>query len=332
VSDWQALFTTLHAEGDPLGTRLLTKPFKEAELAIFTKAEAEYKSATAELAAKQARSKVANDDRQRLAELVKKGVATKEELQKAEAEAQAAQKDVDAANKLVADVLSRKRDGLELPVKDSLERILFRLRDDPSFALEHHAALEVLLQKADGGTKARIAAARKRLLDLGIIGEGDRLHPLREGKQPVAERLTSFEKCQLERYNSELLAALVYPKLVSTNFKVNFVDQRLFTAKQWRDVYRYDSKGNALGWTRHDGADQWDFNAEGQVILEKDERGRPRKTRTVKYELDDVKKNIFQSPVVLKQLWGDEVLHYEYAGDDDMVGRVSRKDKVVAGE
>src|SRR5262249_3375063 len=108
VADWKALFVALHAEGDPLATRLLTKPFKAQELAVFARAEAEYDAAAAGVAAAQAKSKRANADRQRLADLLKNGVVTKEEFQKAEAEAQAAQKDLDAANKLVTDVLARK--------------------------------------------------------------------------------------------------------------------------------------------------------------------------------------------------------------------------------
>jgi hypothetical protein len=296
VSDWNALFDALKEEGPTLASRLLHKHFTADERAIIGKMSEEYRTAAAKLAEVRDKAKLAMEPAQK----------------------QEAQKAVDAATKAVADVLGQKRAGLELPVKELVERALHKITADPRCYQDNREAIDALQGAADAPHQARVNAARQRLLGLGIVPSD-------------TERLTAYQKCMIERFHGELLGALVFPKFVTATFKVNFVDQRLFTAKTWRDVYRYDERGQPLGWTRFDGGEQWDFNAEGQVVLAKDEHGRPVKTRTVKYEMDDTKKNIFQSPVVLKQIWGDQVLHYEYENEGDRIGRVAKRQSVEVG-
>jgi hypothetical protein len=327
ITDWNALFELLKSDADTLAVRLLKTPFKAEELAVLHKAGEEHKIAAEALAAAQARSKQANDARQKTQAALKDAAdpaAAKEALKKSEEAAQAAQKEVEAKSKAVADVLGQKRDGLELPVKDLLERLLQRLKQEPRFSFDHRAALDSLLQSGDAGLKARLRAAQERLVKFDMLrpkGDAFELHTLTT--QP-----TAYERCMIERYNGELLSAMVFPKFVSANYKINFVDQRLFSAKTWRDVYRYDARGPLLGWTRFDGESATEFNRQGEQVLDKDDAGRPRKTRTVHYEFDDPKKNIFQAPVVLKQLPGGEVLYYEYANADDSTGRVTKREPV----
>jgi hypothetical protein len=128
----------------------------------------------------------------------------------------------------------------------------------------------------------------------------------------------------LERFHAEVLSALVYPKFLTASFKVNFVDFRLTTHKFWRDVYHHTAKGDISGWTRYDGDKPVEFNAAGQIVLEKDGKGRAAKARTVKYQLDESVK----PPAVraLKQMPGDHVVYYEYDGDNDFKGKVVKQE------
>src|SRR5262249_13553408 len=104
-------------------------------------------------------------------EALKKAIRDQEAAETArkaeEASFQTAQKATDAANKAVNDILTVKRPGLDAPIKTLVDAALQRTRDNPSFSLEHHAALQALLQAADQPRKDRIAAARKRLVELG---------------------------------------------------------------------------------------------------------------------------------------------------------------------
>ena len=57
-----------------------------------------------------------------------------------------------------------------------------------------------------------------------------------------------------------------------------------FQPRTWRDVYRYDKRGQSIGWTRyHPDRAAEEFNHEGLLVVEKDDLGRCRKARTVRY-------------------------------------------------
>jgi hypothetical protein len=353
VSNWEACFEALKMDAADWATQLLKKQFKAEELAGIVRAGEEYKPAARRLAAARATSEVAAAARSKADAVLKAAEASLKAAQKAhddkqsqvtlaaleqaranraaaeaaykraEINSSAAQKAVEAATKAATDILNQKRAGLELPVNDLLGRALRRLQEDPGFYLRSQQAVDDLYQKADVGGKARFTAARKRLIELGMLKQqaGNRfeLRPLRPEPGLLAERLTHFEKNMLERFHGEVLSGLLYPKFVAASFKANFVDQRLSTPKTWRDVYRYDAKGHPLGWTRFDEGGEQEFNADGLVVLEKDGRGRARKARTVKYEYDDSRKKA--GTRIVRQVLGDQIVEYEYAGDDDWKGR-----------
>jgi hypothetical protein len=296
------------------------------------KAQAASKNADDKL--KAAKKSFEDDGSDASFDLLKKAIQEQETADNArkaaEAEFQTAQKATDAASKAVNDILTQKRAGLDAPVRTLVDSALIRIRDNPKFYLENRQALEALLPPADQSRKDRLTAARKRLIELGILQtdkDGILLQSIRKDG-PAAERLTAYEQNVLARFHAEVLSTVVYPKLVAVNFQVNFVDQRLTTPKFWRDIYRYDAHGNRLGWLRRDGETETEFNADGHAILEKDALGRAVKARSVRYELDPaaLKSN---NARVLKPAWGDKVLTYEYAGDDDFKGKVA-KEEIIA--
>ncbi len=100
----------------------------------------------------------------------------------------------------------------------------------------------------------------------------------------MQDRLTQFEKAQIERFNDQLIAGIMLRGIVDANWRENFVDFRLTAPKSWRDVYHYDDKGARTGWTRYDGGAASEFAADGNLIAEKDASGHPTKFKSVKYE------------------------------------------------
>lgn len=357
VGDWNALFALLKSEEKSFAAGLLRKSFTAEERTALAKVADEYRAATAELSTAQEKSKQSSEVRQKiLAELKtaeeKKTAAQKandkepsdltlmaykqaaverdgveERRKSAEAEYQAAQKTQETARKKAEGILGQKLAGTERVAKELVETALNKIKTSATFSLDHANEIAALQEGAEGPAKARVAAGRKRLVQLGVLvekGEQYQIRALRGGDKPLAERLTRYEKIVLERFHSELLSALVLPKFLTANFKVNFVDFRLTTHKFWRDVYRHNVQGEVTGWTRYDGDKPVEFNVAGQIILDKDAKGRAIKTRTVTYQLDET----IKPPAVrsLKQVPGDHIVHYEYAGDDDFKGKVVKQE------
>jgi hypothetical protein len=249
VSDWNALFDLLDGKPDDFAVRLLTKQLRPQDLPGLRKSAADYRAAAA-----------------------KRRAATP--------------KDRDTAHKAMEEILGRKRAGLAEPARTILERALNSIKESPTFAIDCRSDIDAQVKKADAGQRARFLAARKRLINYGIAREKDgvlELQLIRKEGKPIAERLTRFERMMVEWYNAEVLAGLVYPHVVSSTFKVNFVDQRISTPKHWRDLYRYDSNGKVTGWTRSDDTGPTEFNADGLMIVTKDAQGQPLRTRKVKY-------------------------------------------------
>ena len=116
---------------------------------------------------------------------------------------------------------------------------------------------------------------------------------------------------------------------VKAVFRANFVDFRLTGPKSWRDVYAYHPDGKLAGWTRYGIGEPQQFNADGLLVVEQDDRGRPTKTRTVKYtRAQPTNPRNLHLPV--SQELGDEFVYYEYADENDLTGKEARREKVEA--
>lgn len=317
VTDWAAAAALLDAKDESLGGRLLRKAFTGAEIAAILKAAADHKAARAEADAAQEKNKQAQ------AALKKADDAGKKQAQ---ADADAARKAADAATKAADDILGRPREGLKAPAKDLVLRALTALATDPDFYPASAAAIADML-KGDAKRREALEAARRRLVGFGLLKDGpaDRfdLTPLRPGDGPATARLTAFERALVEQFNAAVLGRLVYGGAVTFSYKRNYVDMRIALPKPWRDVYRYGPKGEPLGWTRYDGAAAVEMNAAGQIVLEKDARGRCVKAQAVRYEMDTAGADPRRlQPGLLKMIRETAVTEYEYAGDDDWRGRV----------
>jgi hypothetical protein len=213
--------------------------------------------------------------------------------------------------------LGGKKASVRRSVEQSLEELLHRvgLTDD----------LAGLHSQADAAGKAAEEAARRRLLAFGVLKDPKlTIYSLRfEGVSPKGT-LTPYEKLLVDQFHASLVSALGFPGMVTPSFQVNYVDPRLSAPRTWRDVYRYDAAGNYLGWTRYTAEGKTDFNPDGLTILKKDALGRCLEGRTVRY-VRDPQTAPGPNTNPLRQLAGDEIVTYEYAGEQDWTGKATSR-------
>ena len=213
--------------------------------------------------------------------------------------------------------------------------VMGRLRQamrNPRLWNEQAKALQVRADEpARAARRARVEAARRKLVQLGIVaagpGKGLPTRPARQGKAPLEQRLGVFEKAMLEEFHAVVLSELVLPGLVSHTFHANFVDARLTAPRSWRDVYRHDGE-RLLGWTRYypePGKRAAEFTAEGWLVVKKDDKGRPIEARTVVYQQDTPGQPVWANPNPLHEVQGDERITFEYA---DGKRKIRSRDRV----
>jgi len=232
----------------------------------------------------------------------------------------------DARNELLRKARPELAGSFESIVQTAIEQLL----DDPHFAREHSEAIE----SAAGADRTNRVFEQewKRWQDygLGTISEEKQFTftPLLGDEEDPA--WTDYERMLIRRANLRLLSELLLPNVVTGRFVENYVDPRLSLPKNWRDVYHDRPGGRLLGWTRYALGGKTEFNAHGEIVLERDDAGRCLKARTVNYTVELVSRRPLRfKPLVQKP--GDEVLTYKYHGDDDFAGRVTSREK-VSGE
>lgn len=98
----------------------------------------------------------------------------------------------------------------------------------------------------------------------------------------------------------------------------NYSDPALHTPRDFVDVYRYDAQGRGLGWTRTRGEAAEEFTSHGLLIVDKDPEGRAKTAKKVTYVAVGKSRN--EAPA-LEERPGDEVISYEYADKNDLIGR-----------
>ncbi|MCB1225258.1 MAG: hypothetical protein KDK99_05550 [Verrucomicrobiales bacterium] len=103
----------------------------------------------------------------------------------------------------------------------------------------------------------------RRLVNLGILVQrsGGSLVPLHSKDQR-----SESEEYYLKGLNLTLLTQVLYPDALERHPGTAWVDPRLTTPKQWRDVYRYDDQGKFLGWQRYHARRISDFDERGRWL------------------------------------------------------------------
>jgi hypothetical protein len=242
------------------------------------------------------------------------------ERKQADVEAVEAQKALDAARRDSDAILNKPLPKVNATPRDVVTRAFARLRDDVTFYSAHRAELDRLIN-ADAGLKTRFHASCKRYVQLGVLkpeGEGFAIRSVDAAGGP-----TRYERNLLQRMHAEIITQVLFPRLLSHDFHMNFVDQRLAARKEWRDVYHYDKDHRLTGWTRYTADGMQDFTPAGLLVLEKDEQGRVRKARAVKYVVEFIDRNAFIHTV--KAVPGDKQVIFEYGTD----GKVSEREEKI---
>lgn len=102
--------------------------------------------------------------------------------------------------------------------------------------------------------------------------------------------------------------------------KGHYTDPVIDLPKSWSDEYHYDAEGMCRGWTRTRGDAKEDFNALGELVVERDSLGRPTLTRRVHY-VARARPN--RQPPILEQESLAATASYRYRDDQDRVGERS---------
>lgn len=258
--DWpkvMALFAPAADQSVPPGWDLLRKRIKEEHLKVLAEVAAEYAPAVGKLAiAREQHGKVsasAKEAAEKLKKMAKAeaGYADAESASKKLAEEAAAlAKVLDAAQKAADEILNRKRDALGGSARDTVMAAFGALKEERDLL----ALAQPLIARIKPAPGPRPMDAIK--LTLANSGVKD---PAGKG-----ELASPAEQLARERFNAEIMAGYLFPKLIAFPFRRHLVDQSLSDQnKNWRDVFRYQG-GRIAGWTRYDGKKPIEFGADGQ--------------------------------------------------------------------
>ncbi|HMF15828.1 MAG TPA: hypothetical protein VKE98_01420, partial [Gemmataceae bacterium] len=250
------------------------------------------------------------------------------ELQKAAAgEKKAIQAKLDAANKAVATADKAINDFLDRPLSSTAPSIR-RQADSRLWAIMQKPDLvnDVAAMESTAKRKDIFLASRKQMVDMGMAKDPGL--PFTLVSVLKRKTRTNYEDALLEQFHGTLLSKVAFPGIITSKYQVNYVDPRISAPRTWRDVYRYDAKGQFLGWTRYSSAGKSEFTADGFVILKKDDRGRCLEAQTVRYVQDPPSRKFEPNWNPLRQVPGDEMVTYEYSADQDRRGRIKSRSKM----
>lgn len=87
-----------------------------------------------------------------------------------------------------------------------------------------------------------------------------------------------------DEINGDSPRRIVSIERLPTTAKDSYADPMILTPANWTDSYRYDDRGNLLGWTRkgRDGNSE-EFTADGKLVVTRDADGKPAETRGLRY-------------------------------------------------
>ncbi len=323
IADWNAFFDSVASSSDSWPHALLRSRFSSEEIAELNKLAVEYRAAhTILLQARELQAKAAAAQ--------KTAGNSPEARKKSATELSAAQKAVNEARNAENRLLDRKTSSMKLGASALVQRALDSLLRDPDFWGANSTALERLCASAGKEAVEKVGRIQKVLVQYGIAenpdGNSFRLTPMSKGNGPLAGRLTRYEKSMIERFNAVVLSQVVLRDIVKDEWRENYVDYRIASAKDWRDVYRYSPDGTPAGWARFQSGGKTEFNAEGMLVLARDPQGRCIRAQEVRYELEperrDKQGRLIQPGLrKLKMIRMDEIREYEYDGVNDWKGR-----------
>ena len=266
VVDWAGLFNLIKPEKNSWPAKVLLQQFNAEEISALIKVSEEFNKVHTVRLSEEKNRDTAD------AEIQSTNIAVREAI--------------DAEKRVLENkILSLGNSASEL-VHDALNSML----QDPYFCLKNSNAINSLYVSSDPKDKDAFNKQHQSLVLFGVAENFDgfpiHLKLAREGESAIAERLTRFEKEMLERLNSAVISHIVFPGIVEGSWRKNYVDYRIASEKEWRDVYRYSEAGKRTGWLRYQPDGIKEFNTEGLLVETKDKEGRCVRARVVRYELE----------------------------------------------
>ncbi len=144
---------------------------------------------------------------------------------------------------------------LDYGVSKFVQSRMNALRQDPDFWSENAKAIERLCDSAGKESLRRFQANPENAHSISAWPKLPTVHRsacdhCRRGRS-ARQRLTRYEKGMIERLNAVVLSRIVFPGILRSEWQENYVDQRITSVKEWRDVYGYAPDGTPLGWRRY---------------------------------------------------------------------------------
>jgi hypothetical protein len=304
VADWIAFFGLLESQTASWPGDFLRKQFKADEFAALLRIAEEYRR----------QSRVLFEAQEILDQRDKFPAAAIE----------AAHQAADGAKQALSQALQKKMPRLNIGAAELVQKVLNSLLQDPNFWNANANSLETIAKSAGHESRDAIRQIREMLRSFGVAEIADglsfRLKPLIAGEAPFVERLTRYEQGLVERLNAVALSGLLFPGIIQSGWRENYVDYRIASSKEWRDIYRYSPDGTMTGWRRYQPAGITEFNAEGLMVVDKDAQGRCLRGRVVRYELEPDKRDPNNRRTKAKLVATEAMREYEYKGTDDWKG------------
>lgn len=153
--------------------------------------------------------------------------------------------------------------GASQPLRQTIERGFDAIAAHWELFLTFQREIEKLAASSPkSSAPGDLAREVKRLIELGILiqeasGIVSTVHATAE--------LTAGERHQLRGLNLLILGQVLFPEALERSSAAAYVDPRLSTPKAWRDVFRYDAKGDPDGWVRYFRGRTYRFDADGQL-------------------------------------------------------------------
>jgi hypothetical protein len=153
---------------------------------------------------------------------------------------------------------------VSMTTKQMIERAFDRVADQISLFTSLQQQIEKLAATSSKtSAPGDLAAEVKRLIDLGVLIQ-DASGAILTVHAP--DQLSSGERHLLRCLNLLVMSQVLFPKALDRSTAPAYVDPRLSLPKSWRDVFRYDAKGNAAGWVRYFEGRTYVFDSAGRLL------------------------------------------------------------------
>ena len=153
---------------------------------------------------------------------------------------------------------------VEGKVRDAVGLALIAVAESPEMFVSIQDEVAELVKRSPSPNAAQdLAAALQRAADFLVLEEhsGGRLVLRRN-----PEIMRAGDRAQMRTLHLTVLATALLPEFIERSNAPAWVDPRIATRKEWRDIHHYSKDGACTGWTRISGGRQHEFDSIGQLL------------------------------------------------------------------